>query len=216
MKTPLLFATLTVLLGSTTPLWSAALTLAPADGVISGNSGSTTGWGFTLSNPADFAVISSSDFCLGTTGLTSLCEAPTLGTYSDYVSSNFTIVGAAPESPVVTELFNAGEGTGIGSFTFASEDAVGATDIGQIVITYDLYSVDPLSPSFNPDIDLISAGNFLDAPATVIVAPAVTEIPEPSYLPLLTLLGGALVLSRASRLRHSNQRSDPGRKAEAK
>jgi hypothetical protein len=164
---------------------SVTLTLNPATGVISGSAGSTIGWGFALSNPADFAVISSSNFCLGTTGVSSLCIAPTIGTYTDFIAGNFTIAGLVPESPVVTEAFDSATSSGLGSFSISATAVDGATDTGQIVATYDLYSVDPNASNFNPIADLISAGNFLTAPAEVTV----TSMPEPSYLWLILGLG---------------------------
>ncbi len=39
---------------------------------------------------------------------------------------------------------------GVGNFTINAGAATGSADNGQIVLTYDLYSVDPLSPVFDP------------------------------------------------------------------
>jgi hypothetical protein len=91
----------------------------------------------------------------------------------------------------VSQVFNLYAGTGIGSFTINAGEPVGATDVGQLVVTYDLYSVDPNSSTFDPTVDLVSAGNFLEAPASVLVAPGA---PEPSSGTLMAFLGGALVL----------------------
>jgi len=157
------------------------LTLNPGSGAVSGLAGSTVGWGFTLDSAADFAVISSSNFCLGNSGVSSLCKAPTIGTYSDFIATNYTIAGPAPESPSVTEAFDAVSGMGVGSFKISATAALGAVNTGQIVATYDLYSVDPNAANFNPGADLISAGNFLTAPASVTVEGQMRSVPEPSY-----------------------------------
>jgi hypothetical protein len=163
---------------------SVILSLDPTSGGISGTTGSTIGWGFTLDSATDFAVITSSDFCLGSSGVTSLCVAPTLGDYTDFIAGNFTIAGPVPESPVVTQAFNAVNATGVGSFQIDTNAALGATDTGQIVATYDLYSADPNAANFEPITDLISAGNFLAAPASI----SVTAAPEPSHLaPVMAL-----------------------------
>ncbi len=63
-----------------------SLTLDPPSGAIVGPAGSTVGWGFTLTNTSDFAVVSGSDFCVGV--LTSPCSN-TFGTYSDYPARSF-------------------------------------------------------------------------------------------------------------------------------
>ncbi len=183
-----LLQTLLLSLGIAAAAQAASLTLTPASGSLSGAAGSTVGWGFTLSNPSDFAVVTSSNFCLGSSGVTTLCIAPTTGIYSDDIANNFTIVGQSPESPVLSQAFNQASGIGVGSFTIKAGAVVGSVDNGQIVLTYDLYSVDPLSPVFDPIADLISTGSFLSDPATVTV----TGAPEPSAW-LLVAAGGSLL-----------------------
>lgn len=174
---------------------TAILALSPTSGAISGTAGSPVGWGFTLSNSSDFAVISSSNFCLGSSGVTSPCASPTIGTYTDEIAANFIIAGPSPESPVVTQTFSATLATGVGSFSITSGEPVAATDVGQIVLTYDLYSVDPNSGGFDPIADLLSAGNFLTAPASVSVTPIpVTTMPEPAAGWLVAMVGGGFVL----------------------
>jgi hypothetical protein len=189
MKRPL--QTLLLSLGIAAAAQAASLTLSPASGALSGAAGSTVGWGFTLSNPTDFAVVTSSNFCLGSSGITTLCIAPNTGTYSDEIANNFTIAGPSPESPVVTQAFNSAASMGVGSFTINAGAVIGTVVNGQIVLTYDLYSVDPLSPIFDPIADLISTGSFLSDPATVTV----TGAPEPSSW-LLVAAGGVLILCR--------------------
>src|ERR1700676_1748172 len=79
------------------------LTLDPANGALTGMAGSTVGWGFTITNTADFLLITSSDFCAGP--ITSPC-VNSLGTYTDFIaSSQFVVVGPSPESSTVSQTF---------------------------------------------------------------------------------------------------------------
>jgi hypothetical protein len=64
--------------------------------------------------------------------------------------------------------------------------------LGQIVLFYDLYSVDPSSASFDPLLDTISLGNFVTAPASVTVGTVLT--PEPRLIELLVIGGIVMVL----------------------
>jgi len=169
---------------------SAVLMLTPPSGALSGIPGSTIGWGFSLANPSNFAVVTSSNFCLDSSGVTSACVAPTLGTYTDFIATNFTIVGPPPESPFVTQVFSQSPASGLGSLAINASAPSGATDAGQIVVTYDLYSVDPLSANFDPSADLLSTGNFVVSSASV----SANSTPEPSSLALLAL--GCLLLAR--------------------
>jgi hypothetical protein len=166
------------------------LTLDPTDGSIVGAPGSTVGWGFTLTNNgSNFAVVTSSDFCVGV--ITSPC-GNSLGTYTDLIAAQFFVVGPSPESSNFTQAFDNSAQTGVGSFLIN----LGATGsaIGQIVLTYDLFSVGPNSANFNPELDTVSAGNYLTAPASVTVGTVRT--PEPgSFLLLLSGLAiGSLVI----------------------
>lgn len=184
---------------------SVILTLDPTSGLISGAAGNTVGWGFTLSSPADFAVITSSNFCLGASGVTNTCLAPTLGVFSDYIASNFTIAGPSPESPMVTQLFQSSTSTGLGSFAISVAAPTGATDMGQIVATYDLYSVDPLASNFDPIADLLSAGNYLTDPASITVGSPIIITQEPSYTVLTVVLFIAFFITRWSRTRRRSR-----------
>jgi hypothetical protein len=126
-----------------------------------------------LDNATGFAVVTGSTFCLGTSGTGSACVAPTIGDssvgsagYVDYIGPNFVVVGSGSS---VSQSFSSGSMTGVGAFTISATAAGGATDVGQIVISYDLYGIDPGDPNFNPDTDLIAAGNFATAPASVTI-----------------------------------------------
>jgi hypothetical protein len=82
----------------------------------------------------------------------------------------------------------------VGSFLVSPSATPGELIAGLIVLTYDLYSVSPNDPNFNPNIDTISTGNLISTDAEV----KVSTIPEPGTL--LLLLSG-LGLSWLARLR---------------
>jgi len=151
------------------------LALDPLGGAISGAAATTVGWGFTLTNLGiNFAVVTSSDFCVGV--ISSPCSN-SLGTYTDFAGPQFIVVGPSPESSKVTQAFDNTLRTGMGSFLI-NAGATGSV-IGEIVLFYDLYSVDPNSLSFDPTKDTVSVGNDLTVPASV------TTVPEPGSLLLL-------------------------------
>jgi hypothetical protein len=155
------------------------LVLDPNSGAISGAAGTTVGWGFTLANlGTDFLFVTSSDFCVGVPA--SPCSN-SLGTYTDFAGPQFILVGPSPESDSVTQAFDNNLLTGMGSFLI--NPAATGSAIGEIVLTYDLYSVDPNSLSFNPALDAVSLGNSLTSAASVTVE--TTTTPEPGSLLLL-------------------------------
>jgi hypothetical protein len=179
----------TIALADGTP----TLTLNPTTGAISGAPGATVGWGFTLTNTTDFLVVSSSDFCVG--AITSPCSN-SLGTYTDFIGPQFQVVGPSPESTSLTQAFDLLAQTGMGSFAINLSALAGDSVTGEIVVTYDLYSVDPNNPNFDPILDTLSTGDILTAGASVSV-PSATAVPEPGSVILLG--SGLLALFGASR-----------------
>lgn len=173
---------------------SAALTISPTDGAIFGAPGEVIGWGFTLTNTTNFLVVDSTDFCPGAPA--SPCSNP-VGTYADFAGPQFIVVGPAPESTSVTQAFDNVSQQGTGSFTINSGLPVGTTVSGNIVLTYDLFSVDPNDPNFDPGTDTISTGNLLEAPASV------TVVPEPATF---LLFGASCIVTAA----WSRRRRDRG------
>lgn len=164
------------------------LTLDPLNGAITGSANSTVGWGFTITNlGSSWAVVTSTDFCVGV--ITSPCSN-SFGTYTDFAGPQFILVGPSPENSTFTQAFDNATQQGIGSF-FINPSSVG-TVFGQIVLTYDLFSQDPLSENFDPITDTESVGNYLVNDASVTVG-TVTATPEPPSL-LLLAFGVALVL----------------------
>jgi hypothetical protein len=161
------------------------LTLDPASGIIGGQPGQTVGWGFTLQNTADYVVVSESDYDAVTS----------LGTYSDFISVySFIVVGpptlsSPSDSTSVSQVFDPVADTGVGSFQISPSALAGQSAAGYINVHYDLFSVSPNDPSFDPDVDLIASDQVISALAQVIVQ----AVPEPmGILPLgvgLMLLG---------------------------
>jgi hypothetical protein len=169
------------------------LALDPLGGAISGAAGTTVGWGFTLTNSGmNFAVVTNSDFCVV---IMSQCSN-TLGTYTAFAGPQFPsiVVGPAPESTSFTQAFDPTLLTGMGSFLINS--GASGSVMGEIVLTYDLFSVSPNDLNFNPDTDTVSSGNSLMAPASVTVATQ-TVVPEPGSL--LLLVSGLVALGGYSR-----------------
>jgi hypothetical protein len=159
------------------------LTLDPVNSAITGVAGSTVGWGFTLTNlGSDFAVITGSDFCVGP--ITSPCSNP-LGTYTDFVGQQFFVLGPSPESSSLSQSFDLMALTGVGSFFINPLAQPGDKAIGQIVLSYDLFSLSPNDPNFDPIADTLSNGNFLMAPASVTLTKSTVSTPEPGSLFLL-------------------------------
>ena len=175
-----------------------SLSLTPSGGSVSGQQGQTVGWGFTLTNTSGYyAVISSSEFCVGT----SFCGAGTtnssaLGTYTDFISANSIVVGPdtsdllyegsswVSKGPSYSESFNNSLPTGIGSFSI-SQSAPPGTENGRIYLTYDVFSDSTLSEQIG-----FSDLTFADASVTV----ENVSVPEYSSLTLLVIMGVVLLL----------------------
>ena len=170
------------------------LTLDPAGGAVTGPAGSTVGWGFTLADSgSDFAVVTSSDFCVAM--VSSPCSNP-FGVYTDFIGQQFVVVGPSPEPGSVAQSFDDSAMTGVGSFAI-NPASTGTLD-GFLAVTYDLYSVDPNSPSFDPTVDTVSTGNYLYATASVTVGSSSTgNVPEPGTMTLLAA-GIAMLLLAAT------------------
>jgi hypothetical protein len=167
------------------------LTLDPASGAVTGPAGTTVGWGFTLTaGSSDFAVITGSDFCVGV--VTSPCSN-SFGTYTDFAGAQFLVVGSGPGESPITETFDDTMMTGMGSF--AINPGSTGTLSGFIAVTYDLFSVDPNSANFDPTVDTVSTGNYLDADASVTVGNSMASMPEPGSFALLLAGLAAVVLA---------------------
>jgi hypothetical protein len=148
------------------------LTLDPSGGAISGTAGSTIGWGFTITNTTDYLLVTSSNFVPSTLE----------GTYNDIIGNNFIVVGPAPESTTVSQVFDPVNGTGLGSFTI-DPGAIPGTVNGQIDLTYALFSLSPNDPNFDPGADAIILDGQLSADASVTVLSG-SPVPEPGTMML--------------------------------
>src|SRR5579862_7441590 len=115
--------------------------------------------------------------------------ASALGAFTDFTGApffNFFVVGPGvyADGTTVTQAFNSTLGTGVGSFRIANTAVRGQSTLGNIELTYDLFSVSPNDPSFDPGADLVATDQILIAPASV-------DVPEPASL---LLLGSGLAL----------------------
>jgi hypothetical protein len=163
------------------------------NGAISGNPGSTPGWGFTLTNTLNYVVIDASEF--------DITQNAGDGSYTDIIGPNFIVAGTgAYASTPVTQAFNGSVPTGVGSFAILPSAAIGDLVLGTITLTYDVYSVSPNDPNFDPYTDTLADGLQISANAQVAVTAAAT--PEPgSLLLLLTATGlGLALLPRLGRV----------------
>jgi hypothetical protein len=161
------------------------LTLSPS-GDIAGAPGANIGWGFTLtSTDSTYDVITGSSFCLGASnGVNNTCISPVTGTYTDFAGPQFIVLGPSPESLTASESFD-GVSMGVGLFSIYSNATPGAVDSGQIVITYDEFTEDPNSPTFDPNSYVQS--EFTTAEASVTVTGS-SAVPEPASVMLVGTL----------------------------
>jgi hypothetical protein len=139
------------------------------------------GWGYTLTNTADFLVVTGASFT----------PSSLYGSFQDYISAfNFIVVGPSPESPSVSQAFNPGTHGGVGAFTVSSTAPSGIAITGNIVLNYSLFSQDPNAPNFDPGASLLVADATISAPAVVNI------VPEPATF---LLIAGPLLLAVALR-----------------
>lgn len=176
-------------------LWAGpVLTLTPV-GSLSGQPGATVGWGFQITNDADYIEITSAGFCLSPVSFPA-CTLPTTGLFTDFISGyNDIIVGypGGTDPATVEQPFDPIAFTGIGSFAIDPGAAIGAADIGAIVLTYDVFDKDPNASGANK----LATDQVLTADASVEV---VNSSPEPATFGILGLgLAGLAVIARRGR-----------------
>jgi hypothetical protein len=178
----------------------ATFTLDPTNGAVQGPAGTTVGWGYTLTAGTDYSVITGSEFCVGP--ISSPCTN-TFGTYTDNIGNAFVVVGPAAGESTVTQAWSVGDGVGDFLINAASTGSVSGT----IVLSYDVYSVDPNAANFDPIADLLFTGLYADAAASVTVGQATNgggggtgTMPEPGT-PLLLLAGLAALAIVGARMK---------------
>jgi hypothetical protein len=147
------------------------------NGDVAGPAGSAVGWGFTLTDTSSDWVVLDDSYFLG---------SPLYGSYEDYISNQFYLAGPSPESTTVSEPWNQGSQLGTGEFDLFATDPPTSFS-GSVNVDYDLFSVDPNDPNFDPDVDFVSSGTFSD-PVEITITP------EPSSWMLIGLPLAALML----------------------
>jgi len=175
-------------------------TLILSPSALEGNIGATVGWGFTITNDSGYIEITSSQFCLSPVNfVTNGCTLPLTGSYNDIISSAEDIVvgppgGTLPDS--VTQSFDpVAMMTGVGSFTINPGTPFTNSDVGEIVLTYNLSDMDPNSSTYDAGVDLVATDQVLFANTSVTT----TIAPEPSTAALL--MAAAVVLRLGNRCR---------------
>jgi hypothetical protein len=186
-----------------------ALTLIPAD--LAGTPGSTVGWGFTIQNDAGYIEITSSQFCLSSVNFPLLCPStfPTTGTYIDIISTPPEDVilgppGALDAPSSVTQDFNASTDMGVASFLIDPGATPGDSDVGQIVLTYNLSDLNPNNPNYDPNVDLIATDVVLSADASVTVLASATPEPVTAGLLAVALLAMGIAWRKGEGIRHGS------------
>ena len=120
--------------------------------------GTPAGWGFTLQNDtASYLVV---------TSVSADANLTALGTFTDF-AAQFQFVVIAPAS-AANQAFDNVLQTGAGSLLSATPNASAS---GTITMTYDVYSSDPSSPTFDPAASGVSFGNVVSGAATFGTTP---------------------------------------------
>lgn len=166
---------LTLMLGA---VLSAASMVALPPGVdLIALPGSTALWSVEVTNDTDYMVPTSFQY---------LTLDP-VGSFTDIFLSLFVVVGPGGTLPV------------LGPYDIGAAATPGFVSVGQLVLFYDLYSVDPNDPdNFDPERDLIMSGNTLYLDASVQIQDA-GEVPEPATGALFVVALAACLALRGRR-----------------
>ena len=180
-------------IGTTTALWAGPVLVLTPSAALSGWPAATLGWGFQITNDANYIEITGASFCLDPVSFPA-CTLPTTGDFSDFISVYNDIIvgfpgGTLPAS--AQQPFDPIQLTGIGSFVIAPGAPIGAADVGAIVLTYNLYDLDPSNPlATNLARDLVLSANA----SVEVVAP------EPATFGIFGLgLAGLAAVGRRGR-----------------
>jgi hypothetical protein len=184
MLRSVMLVVLSVWVGSAAPM----LTLLPSPDLV-GSADSVVGWGFTISNDANYIEFTTAQFCVNFVGLPS-CTSPLTGTFNDFITSfNDVIVGfpGGTLPPTVTQAYDETTMQGVGSFAISAAAPLFQQDAGAIVLEYNIYSLDP-----NDSDSVFLGSGVLSAPASVTVV-----VPEPSLLiPIGAAMAGLIARRR--------------------
>ena len=85
------------------------------------------------------------------------------------------------------------DSTALGRYDIDMSAVPGALSTGTIEVSYDLFSVNPSDPSFDPDLSFLRS-NQLAAGASILVESS--EVPEPSHFALVGVVLAGLGLWR--------------------
>ena len=163
-----------------------AFTLLPAGGAVSGPAGSAVGWGFDMTAGAYYVAIDS----VTITGETS----PVGGTSGGFVAYMPLLSGGvgdgvtAPGQEWMEAFAQGSPGSGLGEYDIDPGTAVGASDSGSFVITYDEFSGDPNScgSCYVDTLTMNLPGGGLPAFTIDVTSPA-APVPEPSSAVLVAV-----------------------------
>jgi hypothetical protein len=160
---------LTLMLGAV--LSAASMVALPPGMDLIALPGSTALWSVEVTNDTGYMVPTSFQY---------LTLDPA-GSFTDIFLSLFVVVGPGGTLPV------------LGPYDIDAAATPGFVSVGKLMLSYDLFSVDPNDPLFNPDTDLMTSGNTLDLDASVKIQDA-GEVPEPATGALLGLALACLAL----------------------
>jgi hypothetical protein len=159
------------------------LSLTPSNS-LTGNPGSTVGWGFTLTNNVSWIEVVEAQFCLDAV-IGNPCFNPS-SQFFDIISNppNDVIVGPGGSA---SQPYDPSNNKGLGKFTIAPGAPNGSSVVGNILLTYNTFDNDPNN-----------GGNQIGFNDAISAAAKVTAVPEPAGL---ALAGLALAGLAALRLR---------------
>jgi len=174
---------------------SAVIALVPPDGIVSGASGSTVGWGFTLTNGTDWVSIDS---------VTTENETSPLGGLSGGFTSYMDLLGGlsngvTPPNQTWTLTFSPGSpGTGLGQYAIDPGTPSGASDSGDFVIYYDEFSADP-NTCGSCYLDTLQLFDANGNPPAFTIDVSTSEVPEPALSELVIVGCISLLVRRLTR-----------------
>jgi hypothetical protein len=172
-------------------------------GVSQAIPGQTTGWGFTITNDTPyFLLVDSSNFCEAggdpafadcvTPANPPTSYGPAIGTYTDFIANNFTLISPAPPvgSGVVTQQFNLALQHGVGSYTIDPSTPLYTIEQGFLFVSFQEYDGNPIDPD-NP-------GTQVSGDIEISAAVTIEAVPEPASWVLMAsgLLLAFIVLRR--------------------
>ncbi|MCU0227442.1 MAG: PEP-CTERM sorting domain-containing protein [Bryobacterales bacterium] len=184
MKHRILTLSLAILMAAAAAVAAPILTLSPSSGNISGEPGSVTGWGFTLTSDSNEWITVVSSFLLFESN-------PDLGFYDDFIGlqggpSDGVL---APGDPAWTQAFDPNQGFGLGAFFLSPLANLGDRNDAQLIVLFERFSADPTTCV---DCNL-GSGEFT---FNVSITADTNPVPEPGALWLVALSLGAIGLFR--------------------